>query len=246
MANQPPIYAKAPALSHRSQPNHEYGVAPNFAQGVYDQVDTPLDAAVYENPDSALAGFENNYSPQGLPVSARASQSVYDRVDAPLAPADQYMLAPAPVGYGQRKSELYSPAALPAQANVPLLHPSHPLMRYTGPARMPQADDYQNAPFYQKSFDRHKAAQFLKGKPPGSFVLRPSSVSGCLGLTHVERDGSIGHGLVHMHSGNEGRYGYSIENSRRTYPTLPMLFATLPGLLLTQYGGTTQVSWQMK
>ena len=36
-------------------------------------------------------------------------------------------------------------------------------------------------------------------------------------------------GLVHMHSGNEGRYGYSIENSRRTYPTLPMLFATLPG-----------------
>jgi hypothetical protein len=97
--------------------------------------------------------------------------------------------------------------------------------------RKPKESDYKKKSWFRK-VDRDGAAAFLKGKPIGTFVVRPASKPGCLALAHVEEDDSIGHALIHMHDGSDGRFGYSIELSQRTYPTIEELLAGLPGLNL--------------
>lgn len=46
----------------------------------------------------------------------------------------------------------------------------------------------------------------------------------------------MGQALIHIHTGVNNRYGYSIENSKRTWPTLEAMFADLPGLRRSMYG----------
>jgi hypothetical protein len=45
-------------------------------------------------------------------------------------------------------------------------------------------------------------------------------------------------GVIHLRTGLDGRYGYSIENSKRTFETLPIMLSVLPGLLLSMYGAS--------
>jgi hypothetical protein len=85
-----------------------------------------------------------------------------------------------------------------------------------------------------------RAARFTLccAQPIGSFVIRPSAFAGCLAISHVEDDGTLGHGVIHLRTGAEGRYGYSIENSKKTFETLPIMLSVLPGLRLSMYGAS--------
>ena len=63
----------------------------------------------------------------------------------------------------------------------------------TSQNRLPQRTDYVGQPYFKENFSREDAIAMLTGKPAGSFVLRPSTFAGCLAITHVEEDGSLGH-----------------------------------------------------
>lgn len=95
--------------------------------------------------------------------------------------------------------------------------------------RKPKESDYKKKPWFHK-VDREGAAALLKGKKIGSFVVRLASVPNCLALAHVEENDKLGHALIHMHNGADGRFGYSIEHSQRTYATIEELLSNLPGL----------------
>jgi hypothetical protein len=47
---------------------------------------------------------------------------------------------------------------------------------------------------------RARAEQFLVDKPFGYFIVRPSSMAGCLSLSHRDMAG-VGHGIIHQWHG---------------------------------------------
>jgi hypothetical protein len=92
-------------------------------------------------------------------------------------------------------------------------------------------EQYRVAPWFHSDLTRQKAIDVLTGKPNGAFVVRPSTQFGCLSLSHVHPDGSVGHGMIHRWPKPgvaDVRQGWSIENEPQTYGTLAQLLESLP------------------
>jgi hypothetical protein len=67
----------------------------------------------------------------------------------------------------------------------------------------------------------------LGAMPSGAFALRPSSQQNRLALSHSKGKNAVGHAIIHIHNGENNRYGYSIEDRDITYPTLEQLLSGL-------------------
>mmetsp|Transcript_17227 Transcript_17227/g.42327 ORF Transcript_17227/g.42327 Transcript_17227/m.42327 type:complete len:143 (-) Transcript_17227:64-492(-) len=101
---------------------------------------------------------------------------------------------------------------------------------YSDIPERPSQSDWTSQPFWHPNLTRVSAEAHLRGQCKGAFVLRPSSMPGCLSLSHVEDDsGKVGHAVVKTHTGPE-RVGYSIGDSTRTHVSLLHLIAYLPTL----------------
>jgi hypothetical protein len=99
-----------------------------------------------------------------------------------------------------------------------------------GQKPIPSQAEYIHQSYWHGDFNRSVAEQHLGALHTGAFVLRPSSQMGCLSLSHRKVDGSIGHALVHMHTGMTERIGWSIEDEDDDYPTLHALLLSLDKL----------------
>ena len=80
------------------------------------------------------------------------------------------------------------------------------LVAPNAPRPIPSQAEYASASFWHATFNRTAAEAHLAPLAPGAFVLRPSSQLGCLSLSHKKRDGTVGHALVHMHTGQVSFY----------------------------------------
>jgi sterile alpha motif and leucine zipper-containing kinase AZK len=217
-------------------------------------VPRPKSSSTYDSVNSALAARASAGGGTGgaVPVRPRPapipgvgdSSSIYESVTTPLQQQQQQQASAAAAqrGYDSVQSTLeqarMSGGAPRASSQYDVVR--QPTNQYVRPApppslsgpRIPQRSDYEGRPWWRE-MRRPEAEQWLMaGKPVGTFIIRPSSQEGCLSISHVEKDGTIGHGMIHMHKGANGRFGWSIENSRRTYATLDDLLAVLPGLRL--------------
>jgi len=211
-------------------------------QSTYDSVNSALAARASA---SSAAGGAVPVRPRPAPIAGVGdASSIYESVSTPLQQQQQQQQAAAAAqrGYDSVQSTLeqarMSGHAPRASSQYDVVR--QPTNQYVRPApppsssgpRIPQRSDYEGRPWWRE-MRRPEAEQWLlAGKPVGTFIIRPSSQEGCLSISHVEKDGTIGHGMIHMHKGANGRFGWSIENSRRTYPTLDDLLAVLPGLRL--------------
>jgi hypothetical protein len=54
----------------------------------------------------------------------------------------------------------------------------------------------QKQPWYLAG-SRQQAEEMLAAEEAGSFIIRPSSQSNCLALSHKVSNGTIGHALIH-------------------------------------------------
>lgn len=75
--------------------------------------------------------------------------------------------------------------------------------------------------------DRVMAEYLLLDMPVGTYVIRDSSQNGQLSITHIEKNGTVGHGLIRVWNGENNRIGFSIEDSRKTFETLEELIEEL-------------------
>lgn len=200
-----------------------------------------LGSANYErvDPNLLLAGHDYGAAPavfrEYTTLAATSSTPTLPIVAAPgTASSATLRTASSPVASAPMATAAFGP---------PIVHsspppPAAPRVEWTTPepvvrsTRKPKESDYKKKSWFRK-VDREGAAALLKGKPVGSFVVRPASHAGCLALAHVEENEKLGHALIHMHDGTDGRFGYSIELSQRTYATIEELLANLPGLNFT-------------
>jgi hypothetical protein len=83
---------------------------------------------------------------------------------------------------------------------------------------------------YRPEWNRQAAETFLATAPIGSFGVRPSSQARSLALSHTKADRTVGHAILHVHSGEDGHYGYSIEDRGVYYDTLSDLLHGLSDL----------------
>jgi serine/threonine protein kinase len=98
------------------------------------------------------------------------------------------------------------------------------------PRQRPSEADYVNKSWYRPDWDRVTADQVLGAMAAGAFGLRPSSQPMRLALSHSKGGGAVGHAIIHIHNGENNRYGYSIEDRDITYPTLEQLLSGLADL----------------
>lgn len=96
-----------------------------------------------------------------------------------------------------------------------------------------EGEQYRVAPWFHCEMTRQKAIDVLSGKPNGAFVVRPSSQVGCVSLSHVHPNGTVGHGIIHRWPkpgapASDKREGWSIENEPQTFNTLGALLESLP------------------
>jgi hypothetical protein len=86
---------------------------------------------------------------------------------------------------------------------------------------------YLQAPWYFAQMNRAQAEGRLSKAPVRSFVVRPSSMAGCLSLSHSEPGGQVGHGIIHCWDVPDRR-GFSIESAPETYLTVEHMLLSLP------------------
>lgn len=71
--------------------------------------------------------------------------------------------------------------------------------------------------------NRQQAEFLLQVTPIGTYLFRDSTQPGMLAVSHFQRNGTTGHGLVRVWNGEQDRVGFSIEDSRETFNTLEEL-----------------------
>lgn len=98
------------------------------------------------------------------------------------------------------------------------------------PRQRPSENDYLTKSWYRADWDRPTAEQVLGAMQAGAFGLRPSSQANRLALSHSKGGGAVGHAIIHIHNGENNRYGYSIEDREVTYPTIEQLLSGLSDL----------------
>lgn len=115
--------------------------------------------------------------------------------------------------------------ALKTHANT--LQPGTATVAAPPPRQRPSESDYIGKSWYRPEWDRVTAEQVLGAMPSGAFALRPSSQQNRLALSHSKGKNAVGHAIIHIHNGENNRYGYSIEDRDITYPTLEQLLSGL-------------------
>jgi serine/threonine protein kinase len=115
--------------------------------------------------------------------------------------------------------------ALKTHANT--LQPGTAAVAAPPPRQRPSESDYIGKSWYRPEWDRVTAEQVLGAMPSGAFALRPSSQQNRLALSHSKGKNAVGHAIIHIHNGENNRYGYSIEDRDITYPTLEQLLSGL-------------------
>lgn len=120
---------------------------------------------------------------------------------------------------------LFRMHALKTHANT--LQPGTAAVSAPPPRQRPSDSDYIGKSWYRPEWDRVTAETILGAMPSGAFGLRPSSQANRLALSHSKGKGAVGHAIIHIHNGENGRYGYSIEDREITYPTLEQLLSGL-------------------
>lgn len=85
-------------------------------------------------------------------------------------------------------------------------------------------------PWYRADWDRGKAEAHLRTALAGSFCVRPSSKVNSLALSHGKGGGVVGHAIINLHRGDDGHFGYSIEDRGVYYATLEELLHNLSDL----------------
>jgi len=92
---------------------------------------------------------------------------------------------------------------------------------FRGPA------DLDNEPWWFGDVTRNGAELLLADRPPGTFVVRPSSQPNCLALTFKKPDQTVGHGLLEF---DQAANGWRIESEPAVHSTLDSLLRSYPGL----------------
>jgi hypothetical protein len=171
------------------------------------------------------------------PTLARSFSGDFPGGPPPLAPRGSMpALAPRPSGGGPPPGRSIVSAGGQQLSIMPVMSsPNGPPGGALPPPnsdgrRVPSQAEYSTQSYWHGDFNRTVAENHLAQQHVGAFVLRPSSQFGCLSLSHRKTDGTIGHALVHMHTGMTARLGWSIEDEMDDYPSLHDLLLSLDKL----------------
>jgi hypothetical protein len=92
-----------------------------------------------------------------------------------------------------------------------------------GPILARARAECQQLDCYAPSASRNDANAVLSGRKVGAFVLRPSSQSNCVALSHVQVDGNVGHAVIKLRLAIDATIEYQLEDEAKLYPTIMAL-----------------------
>jgi hypothetical protein len=167
------------------------------------------------------------------PLEARDSRAL----ELPLPPLLDRMPSPLGAPPSDSVDELLTTLAIeslsPRTATLPLVSPREStrsvstgaldstLVLARGRAECQQLD------CYWAGATRTDANDVLGGRKVGAFVLRPSSQSNCVALSHVQVNGSVGHAVIKLRASpiDASAIEYQLEDEAKLYPTIVALLS---------------------
>ncbi len=167
------------------------------------------------------------------PLEARDSRAL----ELPLPPLHDKMPSPLGAPPSDTVDELLTTLAIeslsPRTATLPLVSPREStrsvstgafdstLVLARGRAECQQLD------CYWAGATRTDANDVLGGRKVGAFVLRPSSQSNCVALSHVQVNGSVGHAVIKLRASpiDASAVEYQLEDEAKLYPTIVALLS---------------------
>lgn len=133
----------------------------------------------------------------------------------------------APGGYVSQMPGGYSTQAPSYDARNSYAQPPPAASSIPGKYRGPAGEDLSTFVWYRPDVNRQMAEEILRDCPIGSFVVRPSSQSSCLALSHKDEEYGVGHMLLRYWN-VAGRKGYSREMETETFDSVVDVLHSLP------------------
>jgi serine/threonine protein kinase len=104
-----------------------------------------------------------------------------------------------------------------------------PAMSKPGSVPPAVAAELLGVDWFRPTHNRTQAEAHLANAAPGQFVIRPSSQSNSVALSHKRSEGYIGHAVIKVFPGSGPMaVEYQLEDKPTRYPTVRDLLATLP------------------